>query len=82
MLKKAKKILILIVAVAFILFGIVGLVLPVLQGVIFLIIGIVLLSLCFPKIRSFIKHHTEKRPHLAPIVAKIERWIIKVIGEI
>ena len=39
-----KRVLVLIVGWAFILFGIVGLFLPILQGVLFIIIGLVILS--------------------------------------
>jgi uncharacterized membrane protein YbaN (DUF454 family) len=42
--QRAKRILILIVGWAFILLGIVGLVLPILQGFLFIFIGLVILS--------------------------------------
>jgi uncharacterized protein len=42
--RHAKRILVLIVGWIFILFGIVGLFLPVLQGILFILIGLVVLS--------------------------------------
>ncbi len=81
MQKGVKKILVLFVGIIFIILGLLGLVLPFLQGILFLIIGFILVSLCVPKIRILIKKHTDKHPHLSPIVNKIEAWLVKFIGE-
>ncbi|KKP87401.1 MAG: hypothetical protein UR90_C0006G0004 [Parcubacteria group bacterium GW2011_GWC1_35_8] len=80
--KEVKRIIVLIVGIIFIILGLLGLVLPFLQGILFLIIGLMLLSLCIPKVRALIKKHTEKQPHLSPIVNKVEAWLTKFIGEI
>lgn len=73
---------VLTLGIVFIILGLLGLVLPFLQGILFLIIGFILLSFCFPKVRFLIKKHTEARPHLSPTINKIEAWIAKFIGEI
>ena len=80
--KQIKKVLILTLAIIFILFGLLGLVLPVLQGILFLIIGLMLLSLYFPRIRHHIAKHAEKSPHASALLNKAEKWIAKFIGEI
>lgn len=82
MQRKAKRALVLIVGIGFIILGIFGLVLPFLQGIIFLAIGVVLVSLCFPEIRLWINKHTERYPHLFSIINKVEIWIAKFIGEV
>ncbi|MEI8174556.1 MAG: hypothetical protein WCG28_01245 [bacterium] len=82
MRRQAKKIFILATGITFIILGLIGLVLPVLQGVLFLIIGFILISFYFPKVRLLIKKHVDKYPHLSPVINKIETWIIKFIGEI
>ena len=82
MSKKIKKILILTTGIIFIIFGLLGLILPFLQGILFLIIGFILISFYFPKIRLLIKKHLEQHSHLSPTINKIELWIIKFIGEI
>jgi uncharacterized membrane protein YbaN (DUF454 family) len=82
MKRHAKRIAILSVGISFLALGLIGLFLPFLQGILFLIIGLILISLYVPEIRKWIKTHTEKRPHLSPIVNKIETWIIKFVGEI
>jgi hypothetical protein len=79
--KKAKKVLVLVIGIIFIVLGLFGLVLPFLQGFLFLAIGIILISLCFPKVRSWINKHTERYPHLFSIINEIEIWITKFIGE-
>ena len=59
-----------------------GLVLPFLQGIIFLLIGFFLLSFYFPKSYSWIERHTEKYPKLSVKIKKVEAWIRKFIGEV
>mgnify|MGYP001603938073 CR=1 FL=1 len=80
--KQVKKVLLLTIGVIFIIFGLVGLVLPFLQGILFLIIGLMLLSLYSPTIRHHIKKHAQKSPHALSLVNKVENWIAKFIGEI
>lgn len=82
MQKKAKRILILTIAIIFILLGLVGFVLPLLQGFLFIIIGVILLSFCFPKVRLWINEHTKNYPRLFKMVDKTEKWLTKIIGEI
>lgn len=80
--KKVKKIVVLIIGIIFILLGLLGLVLPFLQGIIFLIIGFLILSLYFPKVREYIQKRAQKSPHLFRIINKIEKWLVNFIGEI
>ena len=82
MIKKAKKVLVLSLGIIFIILGLVGLVLPFLQGIIFLAIGFILVSLCFPKIRFLINQHTKRYPRLFAIINKVEVWMLKLIGEV
>jgi len=80
--KKIKKILILTLGIIFILLGLLGLFLPFLQGIFFLIIGFMILSLYFPKIRLHMQKHTHKYPRFFSLIDKAEKWIAKFIGEI
>ncbi|MEK7190548.1 MAG: hypothetical protein AAB661_02175 [Patescibacteria group bacterium] len=82
MQKKAKKVLVLTIAIIFIVLGLIGLVLPFLQGILFLAIGLFLLSLYSPSTRLWIEKHTEKYPRLFAIVKKVDNWLTKIIGEI
>jgi len=82
MRRKIKKVFILTFGIIFILLGLLGLVLPFLQGIFFLIIGLMILSLYFPKIRLLIQKHAQKSPHFFSLINKAEKWIAKFIGEI
>ncbi|MBI3305967.1 hypothetical protein HYZ82_02415 [Candidatus Nomurabacteria bacterium] len=82
MARNAKRILVITIGIIFVVFGFLGLVLPFLQGIIFLTIGIILLSLCFPKIRFGINKHTIRYPRLFRTVTKIQGWVMKLTGEI
>ena len=82
MQRKIKKAIVLTVGIVFILFGLLGLVLPFLQGIIFLVIGLILVSLCFPQARTWINNHTKHHPRLFRIANKMEILATKFIGEI
>lgn len=82
MRKKAKKILVLTVGIIFIILGLLGLALPFLQGIIFLVIGFILVSFCFPEIRPWVNKHIKRYPRLFTTIDKIEKWMTKIIGEI
>ena len=80
--KKIKKILILTFGIFFILLGLLGLVLPFLQGILFLIIGFLLLSFYFPQTSTILKRYLHKHPYLVEKIEKIEKKIKEFIGEI
>ena len=76
-----KKIGILIIGWLFIGLGILGLFLPLLQGVIFIMIGLAILSSRSELVRRFLKHLEERYPHhYEKILAwkeKIRNWFKK-----
>lgn len=82
MKKKAKKIIVLTLGIIFIILGLLGLVTPLLQGILFLIIGFMLVSFCSPKFHLWINKHRERYPHLTSVINKTEAWIAKIVGEI
>ena len=82
MQKQAKNVLILTAGIIFIILGLFGLVLPFLQGIIFLVVGFLVISLYFPKVREYIQKHAQKSPHVFSFFNKAEAWLAKFIGEI
>jgi uncharacterized membrane protein YbaN (DUF454 family) len=78
--KKLKRALIITLGVFFMLVGLAGLVLPILQGWFFLILGALLLSMYSPRLRAFIYRHTVKYPKVHAFVAKAEGWTERVFG--
>lgn len=82
MYKKIKKKLVLLAGILFIILGLLGLVLPFLQGFLFLAIGVILLSLHSPKIREWTNVHTMKYPKIHSTIQKIEKWIVGIVGEL
>ncbi len=82
MYKKIKKKLVLLAGILFIILGLVGLVLPFLQGFLFLAIGLILLSLHSPKIREWTDVHTMKYPKIHVAIQKVDKWIVGIVGEL
>lgn len=78
--KKLKKILILTLASFFFVLGLAGLVLPVLQGWLFLAISALLFSMYSPRLRAWMDKHTIKYPKLHKFVGKANDWTTKVFG--
>ena len=77
---RLKRVLLFTAAVIFILLGLLGLALPFLQGILFLAIGLILLSIASPAARTWIEHHTRKFPKIHAFVQKIEKRITDIIG--
>ena len=82
MQRNFKRAFVITIGFIFLFFGVIGLVLPFLQGIIFLAIGIILLSLCLPKFRFWVNKHTIRYPRLFAVITKMQGWIMKLTGEI
>ena len=76
-----KKIGLLIIGWLFIFLGIIGLFLPILQGVLFILIGLAILSSRSEIVKRFLKHLEERYPQHHERVevwkAKIQTWFKK-----
>ena len=70
-----KKIGLLIIGWFFIVLGILGLFLPILQGILFILIGLAILSSRSKLIRRFLKHLEERYPHYHE---QVEIWKEKI----
>jgi len=70
-----KRIGLLIVGWFFIVLGILGLFLPILQGVLFIMIGLAILSTRSEIIKRFLKHLEERYPHHHE---RVEIWREKI----
>lgn len=80
--KKIKRALVLVAGVVSIILGLIGLVLPFLQGWFFLATGIILLSLWSPRIRAFMDRHTVKYPKVHKVIKDVEIWMVRKIGDV
>jgi uncharacterized membrane protein YbaN (DUF454 family) len=70
-----KRIGILIIGWLFIVLGILGLFLPILQGVLFIMIGLAILSSRSELVKRFLKHLEERYPHQ---YERVEIWKEKI----
>ena len=82
MKRKLKRAALLVGAIIFILLGIVGLVLPFLQGFLFIGIGLMLFSLYSTKFRDWLLNHTQHYPRIHTQLEKIQSRISEWIGEV
>lgn len=81
MRKQLKRGFILAGAIAFLALGVVGLVLPFLQGILFIAVGLILLSLVSPSVRVFLDRHTVRYPKVHKVVLDVERFVVRIVGE-
>ena len=72
-----KKVALLIIGWFFIVLGILGLFLPILQGVLFILIGLAILSTRSEIIKRFLKHLEERYPQRHE---RVEQWKAKIQG--
>jgi uncharacterized membrane protein YbaN (DUF454 family) len=70
-----KKIGLLIIGWFFVVLGILGLFLPILQGILFILIGLAILSSRSKLIRRFLKYLEERYPHYHE---QVEIWKEKI----
>ncbi len=70
-MNKFKKIVILIIGWFFIGLGIIGLFLPILQGILFIMIGLAILSSRSELVKRFLKNLEKRHPHFH---ARVEIW--------
>ncbi len=80
--KEIKRALVLTAGIIFVVLGLFGLAMPFLQGILFLAIGFILLSIASPRVRKWIESHTRRYPKPHAFVEKTEKWITGIIGEV
>jgi uncharacterized membrane protein YbaN (DUF454 family) len=78
--RQLKRIVVITLGVIFILLGLAGLVLPILQGWLFLAIGALLLSIYSPTLRGWMNTHTVKYPKIHKFVGRAQSWVERVFG--
>ncbi|MGH9550775.1 MAG: PGPGW domain-containing protein [Terriglobales bacterium] len=80
-----KRILVLIVGWSFILLGILGLFLPILQGVLFLLVGLIILSSEYVWAHRLLTRLRERFPKLGRVAdqatAKATEWLRRISGQ-
>lgn len=82
MMKNTKRFIVFIVALFFLVLGLIGLVVPLMPQVIFLAIGLLLISMLSPSVRAWMDKHTVKYPKIHNLIIKVDAWIKGVIGEV
>ncbi len=81
-MRQTKRALIFIVAILLIVLGIIGLVLPFLQGLLFLAAGAVLLFILFPSLREEGHRRTVKYPKVHAFLLRVEDKLREMLGEL
>ncbi len=80
MKRHLKRALVLTLATVFLLLGLAGLALPILQGWLFLAISALLFSMYSPALRAWMYKHTTHYPRLHAWVLKAEEWTVRIFG--
>jgi uncharacterized protein len=81
MARHIKRISIQAVGFALLLLGVAGLILPILNGTVFLLAGLVLLSVYSERAKRILHKIGKQHPQAEKTVQKVERWVLKVVGE-
>ena len=80
--REVKRILVIVAGIVFIVLGLVGLALPFLQGFLFLLIGLILLSISSTRVRVWLRVHTVRYPKVHAALEKMEVWVVRIIGKV
>lgn len=70
-MEEFKRVGILIIGWIFVGLGVLGLFLPILQGVLFIIVGLAILSSRSETVKRWLKHFESRHPHYH---AQVEKW--------
>jgi len=81
MIRHTKRAIIFFIGLIFLFFGVIGLFLPFLQGILFIAIGLLLLSTYSPTLREWVERHTRKYPKVHEVVVKVQQFLTRIIGE-
>ncbi len=82
MKKKIKKGAIFVAALLFFAAGIIGSLLPILPGFVFIAIAFILLSIISLSFKTYVDHHTSKYPKIHQLVGKLDTAVRRVVGEV
>ncbi len=77
MKRQIKRIIIIVLALTFLAFGVIGLFLPILQGVLFIIVGLILLSFSHSSVDEKLLKYINKYPKLAGRYSKLRQKLRK-----
>ncbi len=80
-MRSARKTLHILFAVLFIIIGVCGLVLPILNGIIFLLLGFILLSFESAYIHHHLQRIASKNEHVYFWYKKIDTWMRKILNQ-
>lgn len=73
--------IIIILALCLIIVGTAGLVLPLLPGLLFILVGVLLLSAYNPRFEFWLHEQTKKYPPVHKIVKDLEAFIDRILGK-
>lgn len=81
MKRHAKRIALAVAAIVLVGFGLLGLVLPIIPGIVLVAIGLILLSILSTRVQEFLVRHTHRFPKLHNFIEKLRARVIAFIGE-
>ena len=85
MTAKVKRLLLVLTGWAFVVLGIAGLFLPVLQGILFLLIGLMILSAEYTWAHKLLQKLRDRFPKIGAVAdqasAKASAWVQRIFGE-
>lgn len=80
-LKTLRRAFYISLAIFFIIIGFAGLVLPILNGIFFLIIGLIILSFEFEQLETILENTTKRHPKIHHWYKKINSFLRKHLGK-
>ena len=82
MIKHTKRTFIFLIGILCVVIGLAGLILPIIPGLVFLAIAVIIFSLFFPSIGEKARHHTVKHPKLHAAIERLEERVRNIVGEL
>ncbi len=82
MIKHTKRTVIFLVAILFVFIGIAGLILPIIPGLVFIAVALIIFSLFFPIIGERVREYTVKYPKLHKVLNDMDERVRRIVGDL
>ncbi len=82
MQRHVKRAFVLTLAIIILVLGIIGIVMPVLPGVLFIAVALILLSLVSATVRAVLDRHTVRFPRVHKGMRRVERAVVRIVGDL
>lgn len=82
MIRHTKRTIIFLLAILFVILGFAGLVLPLIPGLVFFALSLIIFSIFFPTIGEWVRRHTIKYPRFHAVIVNLDERVRRMMWDL